>query len=249
MKNKKSFFLKIGCIVFAALILMLSSILCVIAFVSADKNIETDIISPSIVGIAGKPISMQSIKDKFGYYTSYTEEGDRSVATVYSFDHISDIRERRNNGEWMCLTDEEVLYLITDTISLFKTCDIVRVYDIRGDLHEYYSYVRYEDGYRIPSDNPYDAILYRVEAVHSGLSRKSLGGYGNEMFIFTGIKEYKSREELLYEAEMLYSYYVGFDQFVYTPPSDNGAFIFQYDKIYYIDDITRCEREDMICVY
>lgn len=249
MKNKKSFFLKIGCIVFAASFLMLSAILCVIAFISADKNIETDIVSPSIVGIAGKPVSMQSIKDKFGYYTSYTEEGGRSVATVYSFEHISSIRAKRNGGEWMCLTDEEVLYLITDTASLFKTCDIIRIYDIRGDMHEYYSYARYKDDHRIPADNPYDAILYRVEVLHSGLSRKSFGYYGNEMFLFTGIKEYKSREELSYEAEMLYSYYVKFDQFVYTPPADNGAFIFQYDKIYYIDDISRCERDDKICVY
>ncbi|MBQ9703967.1 MAG: hypothetical protein IJV68_05435 [Clostridia bacterium] len=249
MKNKKSFFLKIGCIVFVASFILLTSILCVIAFISADEDVDTDNISPSIVGIAGKPVSMQTIKEKFGYYTSYTEEKGNTVATVYSFEHISDIRAKRNKGEWMCLTDEEVLYLITDTVALFNTCDIIRVYDIRGEMHEYYSFSRYEDGVRIPADRPYDAMLYRIEVLHSGLSRKSFSGFGNEMFLFTGMTEYRSKKDVIYDAEMLYGYYVLSDPFVYIPPVGDGAFIFQYGRVYYIDDITRCEREDKILVY
>lgn len=78
------------------------------------------------------PTAQELLQKKFEVYNTVTEEDGKSVVTIFSEEQITDIRTRRENGEWFWLSSEEMLYLINDTVNLFETYDVVRVRDLEG---------------------------------------------------------------------------------------------------------------------
>ena len=80
------------------------------------------------------PTAQELLQKKFEVYNTVTEEDGKSVVTIFSEEQITDIRTRRENGEWFWLSSEEMLYLINDTVKLFETYDVVKVRDLEGNL-------------------------------------------------------------------------------------------------------------------
>ena len=80
------------------------------------------------------PTAQELLQKKFEVYNTVTEEDGESVVTIFSEEQITDIRTRRENGEWFWLSSEEMLYLINDTVMLFETYDVVKVRDLEGNL-------------------------------------------------------------------------------------------------------------------
>ena len=82
-----------------------------------------------------KPVSQEQLAAKFAEYTHASEENGKKVVTLYSAEQIAAINARRASGEQMPMSNDEVLYLINDTVKLFEGYDIVRVVDINGTVH------------------------------------------------------------------------------------------------------------------
>ena len=86
---------------------------------------------------------------KFGEYCFESEQDGKKVITIYSYEQITDINTRRENGEWFSLTAEEIEYLIWDTKNLIDNYDIVRIRSLDGSISTYYgvSFFGSEDYY------------------------------------------------------------------------------------------------------
>lgn len=79
----------------------------------------------------------EEVIEKIDQYTTISTVGEQTIATVFDLDFVTDIRTRREQGEILHLSDDEVQYIIQNTIKLFEEYDLVRVYDKDGTLHTY----------------------------------------------------------------------------------------------------------------
>ena len=109
-----------------------------------------------------KPVSQEQLAAKFAEYTHASEENGKKVATLYSADQIAAINARRASGEQMPMSNDEVLYLINDTVKLFEGYDIVRVVDINGTVHTYrgisfYSSEEYYNSFGVVAEQTSDS--------------------------------------------------------------------------------------------
>ena len=126
----------------ASLILMfvlaLSSCVVMLSFAEEGRTEAIDrFSSPDIKG-ADTPVSRENIEKKFAKYNTETTENGKKIITVYDTETITDISRRKSLGAWLYLTTEEMLYLIENTVEMFKNYDIIRVYDTEGNLLSYY---------------------------------------------------------------------------------------------------------------
>lgn len=103
---------------------------------SGVKPNDSNFLTPDLA--VNAPTSQELLQKKFEIYNTVTEEDGKSVVTIFSEEQITDIRTRRENGEWFWLSGEEMLYLINDTVKLFETYDIVYIRDLEGNLKKYY---------------------------------------------------------------------------------------------------------------
>lgn len=86
----------------------------------------------------------EAMEGKFGEYCFESEQDGKRVITIYSYEQITDINTRRENGEWFSLTAEEIEYLIWDTKNLIDNYDIVRIRSLDGSISTYYGVNFYE---------------------------------------------------------------------------------------------------------
>ena len=107
------------------------------------------------------PTAQELLQKKFEVYNTVTEEDGKSVVTIFSEEQITDIRTRRENGEWFWLSSEEMLYLINDTVKLFEEHDVVKVRDLEGVERVY------DRGDK--KSLAYDVILERVKVLNSAV--------------------------------------------------------------------------------
>lgn len=119
-------------------VIALSTGIFMLSFDKAGAAEAVNRFSSPEINRADTPVSRENLEKKFSKYTEITTENGKTVATVYTKDTITDITNRKNRGEWFYLTSEEMLYLIENTVEMFKTYDIIRVYDTDGNLLSYY---------------------------------------------------------------------------------------------------------------
>lgn len=122
------------------------------------------------------PTAQELLQKKFEVYNTVTEEDGKSVVTIFSEEQITDIRTRRENGEWFWLSSEEMLYLINDTVKLFETYDVVKVRDLEGVERVF------DRGDK--KSLAYDVILERVKVLNSAVH--SISGLDN-LTVLTGV--------------------------------------------------------------
>ena len=99
---------------------------------------ETSVPEISIPEISEPEESIpEEVIEKIDKYTTVSKIGEKTAATVFDPEFINEINAKREKGEVLALTDDEIKYIITNTIKLFEEYDIVRVYDKDGVLHSY----------------------------------------------------------------------------------------------------------------
>ena len=134
------------------------------------------------------PTAQELLQKKFEIYNTVTEEDGKSVVTIFSEEQVTDIRTRRENGEWFWLSSEEMLYLINDTVKLFETYDVVKVRDLEGNLKAFDCATS-----GITKDNALiNAIFLRVNPLNCAFAMNNTRVYS----FYTDLKDPLSQEEL-----------------------------------------------------
>ena len=134
------------------------------------------------------PTAQELLQKKFDAYNTVTKEDGKRIVTIFSEEQITDIRTRRENGEWFWLSGEEMLYLINDTVKLFETYDVVKVRDLEGNLKAFDCATS-----GITKDNALiNAIFLRVNPLNCAFAMDNTRVYS----FYTDLKNPLSQEEL-----------------------------------------------------
>ncbi len=234
-----------------------------------DQTEEPDDI---IVSDTSKPVSQEQLAAKFAGYTHVSEENGKKVVTLYTQDQIAEINARRAAGEQMPMSNDEVLYLINDTIKLFEAYDIIRIVDIYGIMHAYrgisfYSSQEYYDSFGVITQESndsfdlegdvYETMLYRVEALCTSMCRYSPDNKYVGMVLFTNIDvahhewTYHSWAWSLYYSlhDELYAEQKGEQTLGQLANLPGGAFIFAGERVEYISDLSNFDECGVVKLY
>lgn len=120
-------------------------------------------------------------------YVFTSVENGKTVATVFSEAQVKDIVQRRESGEWLCLSVQDIKAIVTETAKLFEDFDLVRVRNLHGEVHIYYGWSFYDSQEYLNCFNCLsaegdprstfdlqqdicDSIFARVELLHSAVS-------------------------------------------------------------------------------
>ena len=245
MKKSKKLIITVAGSLVTAVCLLAVTVLCIFAHIPESRSVNSSELSPTIINIGGVPISQQRLSEKYGVYTHENYENGKKTVTVFSDEQIKELKDRRNRGEWLCLNAEEAMYLINDTVSLFESFDTVIINTLDGSTKIYQTTVDQDE----KATNIYNVMLFRLEAFHSGLSKKPISGLTNEMVLFMGMKNMKNPLIIEFEADNFYSYYYEKLNFNYTPICDGGVLMFYKGKVYFVNDISQRVRNQMLCIY
>lgn len=129
-------------------------------------------------------LTQEQLSEKFGTYTHVSEQDGKRVVTLFSEAQIAELNARRDGGELMLLTGQELLYLLNDTKRLFETYDVVQIHDPDGARHTYpglsfYSSPEFDAAFSASVGNvanelsydlkkdTYEAMIHRIRALHS----------------------------------------------------------------------------------
>lgn len=146
------------------------------------------------------------IEGKFGEYTFVDEQDGQSIATIYSYEQITDIKTRRENGEQFYLSAEELELIVSDTFKMFEKYDLIRIRDLEGNINTYYGsnfytsdeyYDCFNSTAPIYSDASFDykmdvmnAIYDRISVLNSAIFESSEG----EPIVFSDISTFTTNE-------------------------------------------------------
>ena len=225
-----------------------------------------------IVSDTSKPVSQEQLAAKFAGYTHVSEENGKKVVTLYTQDQIAEINARRAAGEQMPMSNDEVLYLINDTIKLFEAYDIVRIVDINGTMHAYrgisfYSSEEYYNSFGVIAQESndsfdlegdvYETMLYRVEALCTSMCRYSPNNKYVGMVLFTNVDvahnewTYHSWAWSLYYSlhDELYAEQKGEQTLGQLANLPGGAFIFAGERVEYISDLSNFNECGVVKLY
>ena len=198
------------------------------------------------------PESIEKYSDKFGVYNTVTEESGFRVVTIFSPETVTDFASRRESGEVFDISENEILYLISDTKKLLNEYDIVRVYSLDGRMDEYYGtgyYYsdEYYDSFGILPENAnanfnididfYNAVVARITVLHSTIMLPSNSAYG--LCVVLPVRENTddenggtvSKEELEKISSKTIKY---FETNTTEYPYNIGSFLFGNSNLYYI---------------
>ena len=219
-----------------------------------------------------KPVTQEQLTAKFAEYTHVSEENGKKVVTLYSADQIAAINARRATGEQMPMSNDEVLYLINDTVKLFEGYDIVRVVDINGTVHTYrgisfYSSEEYYNSFGVVTEQTsdsydlegdvYKAMIYRIEALCTSLSRYSPNNKYIGMVLYTDVDV--AHDEWTYHSWAWSLYYSLHDELYAEQKGEQtlgqlaklpgGAFIFADERVEYISDMSNFSECGVVKLY
>lgn len=234
-----------------------------------DQTEEPDDI---IVSDTSKPVSQEQLAAKFAGYTHVSEENGKKVVTLYTQDQIAEINARRAAGEQMPMSNDEVLYLINDTIKLFESYDIVRIVDISGTVHSYrgisfYSSDEYYSSFGVVTEQTgdsfdlegdvYETMLYRIEVLCTSTCRYSPDNKYVGLTLFTNVGV--AHDEWTYQSWAWSLYYYLHDEFHAEPKEEQtvghlanlpgGAFIFAGERVEYISDLSNFGECGVVTLY
>ncbi len=193
-------------------VLALSSCVVILSFAEEGNAEPIDRFSAPDINNAGTPVSRENIEKKFAKYNTETVTDGKKIITVYDTETINDISRRKSLGAWLYLTTEEMLYLIENTVEMFKTYDIIRIYDKDGNLLSYYGLSFYSSEEYLAcfggldfgiNDISFDmktdifnAVFARTEVLNSAVYEAYLNGTGGRATaMITDIKNAPNEEE------------------------------------------------------
>lgn len=136
MRGEKSLKVKAGLLMVFFSALLSLSMLALPYLTSEDVWDPEGFSSPEIK--IDTPTARELMQEKFAKYNTVSSEGTKKTVTIFSQEQIKDIQARKKRGERFDLTTREMVYLIDNTYELFKTYDVVYLYDAEGVRHKYY---------------------------------------------------------------------------------------------------------------
>lgn len=149
MKKKILFIVKTFSVLLVAALLLAGGITLMPLMAESTKTFTAGDYIPEInipeTEIPVIPESQTQLEGKFGIYTFITEEDGKSIATIYSKSQIRDFAQRQDGGEWFSLTSEEALFIVSDTLELLETYDIVRVRGLDENVTTYFGDGMYDE--------------------------------------------------------------------------------------------------------
>ena len=281
MKPRKSFLIKTLLSLTVALCLLSVGIFHIFASAAQPLDIDNSSFAPDVeftpdvsINDGSTPVSKDQHNAKFDIYTHISEKDGGRIATVYSKEQIADIQNSRADGKWMYLTGEEALYLLDDTMKLFQEYDTVVINDLRGVEHTFhgvpfYSSPEYESSFgKVSLENGdasydlrrdlYEAMLYRVEALQSGITRQKLSGKGQEMVAYINMSEATDQASLDLYRHTIIRYFLGNDYLTTKNvinmedelrSFDFGALTFYQERVYYVKDLSLVDQAKWIELY
>ncbi|MBO7737911.1 MAG: hypothetical protein J6S77_04300 [Clostridia bacterium] len=193
-----------------------------------DKAVDTDSYAPdvsdlipeeeSIITDTTVPTPQEQLSGKFGQYLFTSELEGKSVVSIYSAEQISDFVARRENGEWFSLSAEDMLFIIDDTVKLFKTYDLVVITDLEGNTVAYpgvkfYSSQEYKDCFNGLEfgTNEYsfdiEKDIWQVIKTRAIVLNSASYDNRNGFCVFTDIETPVTEKELWYVNDFAISYY------------------------------------------
>ncbi|MBR7101097.1 MAG: hypothetical protein IKC74_02300 [Clostridia bacterium] len=225
-------------------------VLSVFGYMPKEKKLEINYSLPLDFDSDSDIVSYDRHQKKFGIYTHRSKTDDNDMVVLFSASQVNEINSQRENGEWLYLTDSEMFYLISDTVSLFKQYDKVCIYDLKGVLHVY-------------DTNVYlkklvcEAIAIRIEVLCSGLYKAN--EQGETVYFFMNEQTGKISDTVLKDryGRVNRFYFEGnsLGENTYKIIQENlkrsrgSAFIIKYNAVYYIDELSRAEQTDIILAY
>lgn len=250
MAETRKTLIKAGISLIISICVISACVLSVFGYAPKEKKLTGDYSLPRDVISDNEGISQDRHQRKFGVYTHTRNLNGEKIATVYSTSQVNDINRQRTEGEWFYLTDAEVLYLVSDTISLFAKYDKVCVVDINGGVHIY-------------STKPFnkgeicEAIALRLEVLCSAFRREG-NGAGAEYFLMNECTG-NITEPFLHEKYMLVrSFYL--DRYSVSSGQYNilqrellrthgSAFIINSDGVFYVNELSNANENEIVGVF
>lgn len=175
-------------------VLALSCCVVMLSFAEEGSTEAIDRFSSPDIKNAGTLVSRENIEKKFSKYNTEEATDGKKVITIYNTETVKDISRRKSLGAWFYLTTEEMLYLIENTVEMFKTYDIIRVYDKDGNLLSYYGLSFYSSEEYLACFNGFDygindisfsmktdifnAVFARAEVLNSAVYEAYRNGTG-----------------------------------------------------------------------
>lgn len=198
-------------------------------------------------------------------YVFTSVENGKTVATIFSEAQIKDIIQRRESGEWLCLSVQDIKDIVTETVKLFKDFDLVRVRNLHGEVHVYfgrsfYGSREYFDCFNRLYDegDPQstfdlqqdicDAVFARVELLHSAVSTdfKVFGRPLGEKVgvVLPGLEQKVDKAQLDEQISAIYLGYKNDSNVNY----EGSAVLFEKDWIDLIEDASRMKTIELFPV-
>ena len=198
-------------------------------------------------------------------YVFASVENGKTVATIFSEAQIKDIIQRRESGEWLCLSAQDIKTIVAETAKLFEDFDLVRVRTLHGEVHIYYGWSFYgsreyfdcfnrlsaEGDPRSTFDlqqDICDAIFARVELLHSAVSTdfKVFGKPLGEKVgvVLLGQEQQIDKSKLDEQVSAVYLGYKNNSAVNY----EGSAVLFEKDWIDLIEDTSRMKTVELFPV-
>ena len=117
MKNKKVLIIAIS------LILVFAAVLSVCMYTVSKRNVkEKNISDEEVSGVDNSPMSQEELKKKFAQF-NHEESGN--TLRLFSAEQLAESLEKAANGERFCLTEQEAMFIIDDTVALYDKYDTI----------------------------------------------------------------------------------------------------------------------------
>ena len=177
MRTNKLILMMSVALITAAALLLTGSLALLTSVADEETPLPNDSGVPDI-SASETPVSAGSPAD----YVTVSETDGKKVARIFSEEQLAGIAERRENGEWLSLSMDEMLAIVNDTVSLFYDSDVIELgvwNDGAYRVQSYNGYLYYtSDAYTKQDSNVspdvekdvFEIILGRVLTLHDGIA-------------------------------------------------------------------------------
>lgn len=187
MKSRKLVLLTVTLITASALLLT-GSLSLLTGAAEKEAPLPTDSGVPDVSAVE-TPVSVENLSD----YVNVTETEGKKTARIFTEEQLVSLAERRENGEWLTLSVDEMLAIINDTVALFYDSNVIELGVLEDGAYtvkSYFGYLHYtSDEYtkQSGSESPdaerdvFEIILQRVQTLHDGIGIRDDGSIENSM--------------------------------------------------------------------
>lgn len=221
MKTNKWVLTVTAALITAAALLLTGSLALLTSVADEETPLPHDSGVPD-VSVVETPVSAESLTD----YVTVTETDGKRIAHIFSQEQLCDIAKRRENGEWLTLSMDEMLAIVNDTVALFYDSHVIELgvwndgaYSVQ--MYNGYLYYTSDEYVKMTSSKApdaekdvFDIILRRVQTLHDGIAVYDSDSFVSSMpaysiFAYASVPrmEQKALEHMVHGAGHYYDIY------------------------------------------